>query len=435
MRFRTREEAGRLLAARLKSRVWDQPVLLALPRGGLPVAAPVAEALETPLECFVVRKIGAPGRRELGLGALAETGAVVLDPELVEWTNTSQAQLDRIVREEREELSRRVQLYRGARLLPELWGREVIVVDDGIATGGTAKAVGQALRQQGPSLLVLAVPVAAAASLPSLRGVYDEVISLMAPVDLSSVGEWYEDFRQVSDDEVVALLNRYGEPLAPAEEEVMVVLPKVTLTATLAAPAGAKALILFAHGSGSGRFSPRNNTVARALHQAGFATLLVDLLTDAESLAERRGLRRRFDVELLAGRLAGVVDWLGLRADLSTLPVGLYGSSTGAAAALEVAALRPSRVFAVVCRGGRVDLAPSVSQVVSPVLLVVGSADDVVLELNQQVQPLLAGPSSLVQVPGATHLFEEPGALEQVIRHTVRWFSDQLVGAQPQAVQ
>lgn len=437
MRFRTREEAGRLLAARLKSRIWDQPLVLALPRGGVPVAVPVAETLETPLECFVVRKIGAPGRRELGLGALAETGAVVLDPDLVAWTRTSQREIDRIVAEEKAELERRVALYRDARLLPDLWGRQVIVIDDGIATGGTARAVGQALRQQGPSQLVLAVPVAAASALPSLRGVFDEVISLMAPVDLSSVGEWYEDFRQVSDDEVVALLSQYGEPLAPADEEVLIALPKVTLTGTLAVPEGAQGLVLFAHGSGSGRFSPRNNAVARALRREGFATLLVDLLTDVESQAERQGQMRRFDVGLLAKRLAGVIDWLGLRADLKPLPVGLYGSSTGAAAALEVAAFRPRRVFAVVCRGGRVDLTSpdAVAKVMAPVLMVVGGADQVVLELNRQVKPQLPGQVQLVQVPGAGHLFEEPGALEQVTRLTVRWFADQIAGAQPAAVQ
>lgn len=198
----------------------------------------------------------------------------------------------------------------------------------------------------------------------------------------------------------------------------------VTLDGALAVPQAAKGIVLFAHGSGSGRLSPRNNFVARSLQQAGLATLLIDLLTPAED----RDVATRFDIPLLTQRLLATTRWLQQQPVTGTLSIGYFGASTGAAAALRAAAVSGGEVAAVVSRGGRPDLAGenALKAVRAPTLLIVGGDDDGVIELNRQAYGLLRCPKKLVIVPGATHLFEEPGALEQVAAHASRWFSHYL---------
>ena len=194
------------------------------------------------------------------------------------------------------------------------------------------------------------------------------------------------------------------------------------LPADLVVPAGARGLVVFAHGSGSSRLSPRNRHVAQVLHGHGLGSLLMDLLGEEEA-ADRR---RVFDIPELSARVIGVLDNLpglqDLPASLAGRPVGLFGASTGAAAALQAAANRPSRVSAVVSRGGRVDLAPDAARVRAPTLLIVGGSDGEVLGLNEKVLDLLSCEKDLVVVPGATHLFEEPGTLEDVARLAAQWF-------------
>ena len=195
------------------------------------------------------------------------------------------------------------------------------------------------------------------------------------------------------------------------------------LGGTLGLPANPVGVVLFAHGSGSSRFSPRNRAVARYLQEAGLATLLVDLLTEEEEEAERYTRHLRFDIGLLAGRLEGAMRWLAQEPATQALTIGLFGSSTGAAAALVAAAREPDRVGAVVSRGGRPDLAgDALPHVRAPTLLIVGGADDVVIELNMQAMRQMRTEVQLVVVEGATHLFEEPGALEQVAQHARNWF-------------
>jgi putative phosphoribosyl transferase len=213
------------------------------------------------------------------------------------------------------------------------------------------------------------------------------------------------------------------------EQRVRVAAGRVRLAADLAIPAAAKGVVLFAHGSGSGRLSPRSRLVAAKLQQAGLATLLLDLLTAEEETAERAGGRLRFDVQLLAGRLAAALDWLATERRTGGLPVGLFGASTGAGAALLVAADRPAAVAAVVSRGGRPDLAGAVlGRVRAPTLLVVGGRDRTVLALNRAALEGLAGQARLEVVPGASHLFPEPGALERVAELAVAWFLAHLAG-------
>ena len=194
------------------------------------------------------------------------------------------------------------------------------------------------------------------------------------------------------------------------------------LGGTLAVPPGAHGVVLFAHGSGSSRHSPRNQYVAGVLQEAGFATLLFDLLTEAEERIDRSTAELRFDIELLADRLVQATAWIAGQEELKGMKMGYFGASTGAAAAL-VAAARVKQAAAVVSRGGRPDLAgATLSRVSAPVQLIVGSEDRDVLALNQQAAARLAGENKLEVIPGATHLFEEPGAMEQVAQLARRWF-------------
>ncbi len=200
-----------------------------------------------------------------------------------------------------------------------------------------------------------------------------------------------------------------------------------TLDADLAGPDSPVGVVAFAHGSGSSRHSPRNREVAAVLQAAGLATLLADLLTPEEEQADLRTGHLRFDIGLLAGRLAAIADWLSEEPTMSALPVGFFGASTGGAAALVAAARRPQGVSAVVSRGGRPDLAGAdLGAVRAPTLLIVGGRDDVVLGLNQRALGELRGEKRLEVVPGASHLFEEPGALQTVAGLARAWFLDHL---------
>lgn len=215
-------------------------------------------------------------------------------------------------------------------------------------------------------------------------------------------------------------------PREHARHDVSIAVDPVLLPGDLTVPSDPAGVVLFAHGSGSSRTSPRNVAVAERLNRARLATLLFDLLTDAE--ARDRG--RVFDIELLATRLRGAVRWVRRRAELTDLPVALFGASTGAAAALVAAASLHNGLAAIVSRGGRPDLAgEAIERVTVPTLLIVGGEDRHVLELNRHARERLGGPSALEVVPGAGHLFEEPGALERVADLAVAWITDHLAGA------
>ncbi len=203
------------------------------------------------------------------------------------------------------------------------------------------------------------------------------------------------------------------------------------LPGDLGLPAEAHGIVLFAHGSGSSRHSPRNKYVARALERRGLATLLIDLLTPEEEAIDERTAQYRFDIGMLALRLATIVDWLRRRQDTSLLPIGLFGASTGGGAALMAAAARPKEIAAVVSRGGRPDLAgTALPRVATPTLLIVGALDTSVIQMNRDAMRQMRTDVALEIVPGATHLFEEPGALERVAELAGNWFSRHLQPAQ-----
>lgn len=209
--FADRRDAGRQLAERLLPLAEEDPVVIALPRGGVPVAGEVASALDAPLDILAVRKLGAPGNPEYGIGAVAEDGSRVIAAEAAEMLRIDRAELDSIIADETEELRRRVSAYRGERRPLELKSRTVIVVDDGVATGVTDTAALRAVRRQEPARLVLAVPVCPPDSVDRLAAEADEVVCLATPLRFYGVGQHYRDFSQVSDREVVSILDEFGD--------------------------------------------------------------------------------------------------------------------------------------------------------------------------------------------------------------------------------
>jgi putative phosphoribosyl transferase len=429
--FADRKEAGEVLATHLGDLADQDTVVLGLPRGGVPVAAQVAAALGVPLDVIVVRKLGVPFQPELAMGAIGEDDARYINDDVVDRAHVTSAEMTAVERRERAELVRRARLFRRVRPRVDLTGRTALIVDDGIATGSTAHAACQVARAQGAARVVLAVPVAPMGWTSRFGDETDELVAVETPDPLYAIGESYDDFSQTSDETVIDYLERAhrgplaSSPVGPRDQEITVPAGPVALGGHLTIPERAAGIVVFAHGSGSSRHSPRNRFVAELLNEAGFGTLLFDLLTDDEG----RDRANVFDIELLARRLVDVTRWLATQPGVAGLPLGYFGASTGAAAALWAATDPGVRIAAVVSRGGRPDLAASrLAQVTAPTLLVVGGQDDVVLALNRQAAELLARCEHEVTViPGATHLFEEPGTLRAAADAARRWFTRHVV--------
>ncbi|MFH8712891.1 alpha/beta family hydrolase [Streptomyces zaomyceticus] len=428
MYFSDRTDAGRQLAARLDHFKGHDVVVLGLPRGGVPVASEVADALDAPLDICLVRKLGVPQQPELAMGALGEGGVRVVNERVLREAGVDARDLAAVEEREHIELDQRALRYRGSRPSVPLEGRTVLVVDDGLATGATALAACRVVRARGAARIVLAVPVAPRGWTARLGGEADETVSVHTPELFYAIGQFYRDFSQTPDAEVVACLDRNRAGHDPIVQDTTVRIPMATgvsLSGRLAVPESALGIVLFAHGSGSSRHSPRNRAVAAALNRAGLGTLLFDLLTEAEAV-DRAHV---FDTPLLAGRLTRATEWVAERQESDGLPLGYFGASTGAAAALWAAGDPDSSVVAVVSRGGRPDLAADhLARVTAPTLLVVGGRDALVLDLNRRARSLLRCESRLAVVDGATHLFEEPGALEEVAELATSWFTGHFRG-------
>ncbi len=422
--FRDRDDAGRQLATALGHYQGAHPVVLAIPRGAVPIGRAVSAALGGELDVVLVRKLGAPGHPEFAIGAVDEQGRVMLD-EHAAASGADDAYVRRVAHHELALIRERRARYRPGQPAIALAGRTVIVIDDGLATGATMAAALQVVRAQGPARLVCAVPVAAPDSLQRVSGLADEVVCLATPRQFRAVGLYYHDFTAVTDEEVIAMLAEPAgqDAKAPAGPGGPVHIPAdgVVLEGDLVTPSSPHGLVLFVHGSGSSRHSSRNRYVASILNQHGFSTLLFDLLTPQED----RDIAARFDIPRLARRLDAALQWARQQPTLRDLPCGLFGASTGAAAALMVASDRPGEIGAVVSRGGRPDLAGAsvLSRMQVPTLLIVGGADPQVLELNRAAQASMPQSADLTIVPGATHLFEEAGALEHVSAQAADWFT------------
>jgi putative phosphoribosyl transferase len=445
MLFRDRVDAGRRLGFALQRLRDEAPIVLGLPRGGVPVAFEVARSLAAPLDVLVVRKLGVPFQPELAMGAVGEGGVKVLNERVVGEDQISDEEISAVEQREREVVDRRVGRFRAGSPPVSLRGRTALIIDDGIATGATARAACLVARARGAARVVLAVPVGPPGIADRLKDVADEVTCLETPSVFFAIGEFYRDFSQTSDEEVAGLLARAaafldGEPEPPMpaattsvgfEEDVRVSIGPVTVQGHLTVPTGARSVVVFAHGSGSSRHSPRNRYVAGVLNQAGLGTLLFDLLTPEEE-QDRANV---FDVEMLARRLLDVTGWLRAQPAAAGRSVGYFGASTGAAAALWAAATPGSAVNAVVSRGGRPDLAgPRLGQVRAPTLLIVGERDEVVLDLTRRALTQLRSEAKLSVVPGATHLFEEPGTLPVAAERARDWFVTHLTASSRTAV-
>ena len=310
--FRDRQDAGRQLAEALAALRDEHPVVLGLPRGGVPVAFEVARALESPLDVVVVRKLGVPFQPELGMGAVGEDGARVINRNVVHMAGVRDEELGQVESRERAEVERVRGDTHGDRPPVSISGRTVIVVDDGIATGGTARAALRVVRARGAARVVLAVPVAPVDVVEALEMEADEVVCLQAPPEFYAIGEWYGDFAQVPDKRVVELLHRAAHELAsqaptPAktgateapddppllrDDEVEVTADGLVLPGHLTVPANALGLVIFAHGSGSSRHSPRNRLGRPgAPRRPGSGRLLFDLLTPDEAFDRAQRLR------------------------------------------------------------------------------------------------------------------------------------------------
>jgi putative phosphoribosyl transferase len=425
MPFTNRIDAGRQLAARLLQ--MDLPregvVVLGLPRGGVPVAFQVAQAFQAPLDVIVVRKLGVPFQPELAMGAIGEDGVRIINHEVVDLAGIDEGEMAAAETRERAELAGRARRFRGNRPRLDLHGLTAIVVDDGVATGSTARAACRVARAQGAARVILATPVASPRAIRELRHHADEVVCLETPAWFSAIGQMYTDFAQTPDDQVVALLEQSvaRQPGVPPlrDDEVELVDGRVRLSGRLIIPDGALGIVVFAHGSASSKDNPHLWYVATVLTQARVGTLIVDLLTRDEQ-ADRG---KAFDIPLLGERLINVTGWLQAEPDAHHFRIGYFGAGTGAGAALWAAAEHTLQIAAVVSSGGRPDLAGCrLATVRAPTLLIVGARDHIVGRVNRDAQASLRGENRLTVVPDAGHQFEEPGSLQTVAELARDWF-------------
>ncbi len=451
MVFTDREQAGRLLARRLERLRAERPIVLGLTRGGVPVGYEVARALDAPFDVLVVLKLGAPDFPEYALGAIAEGGSTWLNAEAIRAAGLDDEEVASLAEREKAELARRVRVYRAGRVGVNLSGRTVIVVDDGVGTGATARAAARSVRRQGSARVVLAAPVIAAACEVELGGDFDEVVALERPVEFRALRSWYERFGPLSVEDVLEYLHRaiWVEPpggaagelwngegndsaaarsLAMPEERTVTIPSGASggstgvLEGSLSLPSDARGLVIFMHGSGSSRRDLAGQSLAEGLQREGFATLLFDLLTPEEMAQDARTHAFRFEVELLTGRVVAALRWAAGLPGLAGR-IGCFGVETGAAAALAAAALRPELVSAVVSLCGRPDLvdAPALEDVRAPVLLIVGEGDAQAIAESRVAFAHLPA-AELAVVGGGRNPLEEPEAWERVLELAAEWF-------------
>lgn len=407
--FRDREDGARQLLLHLEDLKGQNPLVLGVPRGAIPMAKIIAEELHGDLDLILVKKVGHPLQPEFALGAVTEDGEIVLGMGAIE-NGITKEQIEESAKQPVEllRMQRAKLTHRRAPISPK--DRVVVVVDDGIATGATMSAAVQSLKSKGAKRVIVAAPVTSreAKDLLELSGA--EVRAVAIPKHFGAVSYYYQNFTQISEAEISSFFK-----LSAAQIKVS----SLNLDGILGIPKDAQGVVIFAHGSGSSRLSPRNQFVAEMLNKHHIATLLVDLLTEVEG----QNRQNVFDIRLLAYRLTEITDWLIAQPQLRALKVGYFGASTGAGAALSAAAHRPTRISAIVSRGGRPDLAGADLEIVkAPTLMIVGGRDIPVLALNQKAYQRMHCERKIEIVERATHLFEEPGTIERVSELAIAWF-------------
>jgi|UPI000491C3ED putative phosphoribosyl transferase len=440
MRYENRADAGRRLARSLEHLRGTHLVALGVPRGGVPVACEVARHLDAPLDLAVVRKLRVPWQPELGFGALGEHGVCVLNQDVVRESGLSTTEREKLEKAERAELEGQIRRWRNDRTPLPLADRSAVVLHDAVSTGAAAEAACQVARARGASRVILAAPVGQEESLAHLRAVADEIVCPQPVHHIGSADAWYEDFASITDADIAALLAKAGRPVPacvhgfPPEHPssgrpVDVPTRHAPMAALLALPPNARAMVAFAHAGSGGRNDPRNHRLATALHRAGLGTLLLDLLTEDEG----RNQHNAFDIAMLARRLRAASAWLRRE---TGLPVSYCAMDTGAGAALAAAA-GDDDIRAVVCVGGRPELAgPSaLARIHAPSLFVVGALDTRLLGCTRLAADWMHCHHRVEVVPGAGHLFTEPGALDVVAELTRDWLTTHLTRTDAQALQ
>jgi putative phosphoribosyl transferase len=408
------------------------------------------------MEVIVTRKVGVPGIEEVALGAIAEGSQRVVADTVAWYLGVPPRIVDRLAARERVELERRVALYASGLASLDLRGRTVILIDDGIATGASVRAALRSIREKKPARVVVATPVAARDAAEDVRLEVDELIAVVTPARFTTVATAYDDYSPVTDDDVLAFMgrptrrtsasmrdvsDRLGAALTRAdgrsrdtERTIGIQTSDAAVVGDLGVPSfvpslrrgqraeGVRGLVILAHGGGGSRSSYRNRYIAGRLRLSGYATLRLDLLTADEQRLDAETPAFRFDIDRLASRFASACEWVEREGVAGAHHTVLTGSGTAAAAALETAARRPHRVFAVATRGGRVDLVTdSLPRVRTPVLLVVGGADRESVRRNSSAVDRLPRGAVLLKVPRAGRTLEEPGALGFVAEHFVSW--------------
>ena len=430
MVFRNRAEAGRALAAELATLISPPCVVAAIPRGGVAVALPIVERLKVPLTVAYARKLTAPFAPEFAFGALDEDGKMILDAASVTMLGLGPDDVEKAKGRVWAEIQRRLALYRVPPLAHYLPGPAVVLVDDGLATGLTMCAALEYARRHGAREITVAVPCTAAEAAERFRRAADRFVSLIVDEAFAAVGAHYEDFAAVTDEEVVAMLARAREAAAPTDplEPGLRVSFKnslgLELSGVLLVPAsgGPHPVVVFAHGRGSGKDSPRNRAVAEALRAEGFAAFLFDFTGHGESEGTLDESTRTRQVDDLGAAL-GLLETLD---DLDKGRIGVAGASSGAAVAL-LRAAEDTRIRALVLRSANPEGAEAaVPGVGAPTLLIVGEHDLPIRALNEALLGRLGGPRQLEIVPGGDHLFEDAAALREAIALAVAWFRKHL---------
>ncbi|GAB7540614.1 phosphoribosyltransferase family protein [Cupriavidus sp. 8B] len=432
-RFAGREEAAAQLAEALSEYRGQHPLILAIPKGGVPVGRGLADALEGQLDVALVSKLVGPANGIAAIGAVTENGwtyrvedPVGGQPDPMHFAQERLAKLDL--------LRQQCAIYTSHRARLDPHGRVVILVDDGLCTGATMMAAIHAVRRQQPARLVCAVPVGTPQGLAAVRASADEVVCLRTAGPDHDVRHAYQCFPEVDDGEVRALLWRDTEPRnaevigtksLAAAVPVSIPCDGIRLHGVLDAPTSPVGLVLMVHANGIDDHAVRNQYVARKLRARGLATLLVDLIGPREAMR----MEKRRDIAMLAGRLRVVMQavpgYVHARLRLPAVPLGCFGTGTAAAAALSVAAEEGTDLRTLVLAAGRVDLADTdiLGKVTIPTLLVVGAGDPEGIRINDLVFGRLRCPRQLRLVAGEGRIFEEPAAIEELAALTGSWFS------------
>src|SRR5579875_630976 len=418
--YADRHDAGRRLGALLADRRFEDPLVVGIARGGMPVAAEVAHALGAPLDIVIVRKIGAPWNRDLAIGAVAEGDLVMVDERAVAELGLCAQEVDEAVARALEELARTIDRLREGRPRIGVRGRSVILVDDGLATGRIAQAAIRALRERGALHITLALPVGAPESVQALADSVDEALCAATPQHLRAIGDWYADFRATSDEEMLALLA--GHSGAAARSALISSEPGISAHGDLIVPwsAPGHGVIVFAPSGPSHAEAQLTAELAGVLERSGFGTLSLDWpQIDSPSRGERSE-----DVQITAQLMRAATDWLRSQPESARLPIGYVGGGAGAAGALVAAAQLRSALGALVALAPRLELTGgAIALLEAPTLLVVPEQDRELLAICHAAREAMQCESRIALLPGRSPLALDRRARESLAPIVTDWLA------------